>query len=55
VPFALGYVQLEEGVRVAAVLEVDDLDELRIDMPLMVTAGEGVPRARPATAVEGGS
>ncbi|WP_326691737.1 MULTISPECIES: OB-fold domain-containing protein [unclassified Streptomyces] len=54
-PFALGYVQLTEGVRVAAVLEVDDLDGLRIDMPLTVTAGEGVPRARPTTAAEGGS
>jgi uncharacterized OB-fold protein len=48
-PFALGYVELEEGVRVAAVLEVDDIDEVRIGMPLTVTAGDGVPRARPTT------
>ncbi|MET9792328.1 Zn-ribbon domain-containing OB-fold protein [Streptomyces canus] len=48
-PFALGYVELPDGVRVAAVLDVDDLEEVRIGMPLTVTAGEGVPRARPAT------
>ncbi|GHE94232.1 hypothetical protein GCM10014715_58080 [Streptomyces spiralis] len=46
-PFALGYVELKEGVRVAAVLDVDGLDEIRIGMPLTVTAGDGVPRARP--------
>jgi uncharacterized OB-fold protein len=49
VPFALGYVELPDGVRVAAVLDVDDLEEVRIGMPLTVTAGEGVPRARPTT------
>ncbi|MFD5063676.1 Zn-ribbon domain-containing OB-fold protein [Streptomyces sp. NPDC058394] len=50
-PFALGYVELEEGegVRVAAVLDVDDLDEVRIGMPLTVSAGDGVPRARPSS------
>lgn len=48
VPFALGYVELAEGVRVAAVLDVDDLDDIRIGMPLTVAAGPGVPRARPA-------
>ncbi|GAA2627338.1 Zn-ribbon domain-containing OB-fold protein [Streptomyces vastus] len=55
VPFALGYVDLVEGVRVAAVLEVDDLDDVRIGMPLTVTAGHGVPRARPTTPGEEGS
>ncbi|RZB14474.1 DNA-binding protein [Streptomyces sp. F001] len=54
-PFAVGYVELKEGVRVAAVLDVDDLDAVRIGMPLMVTAGRGVPRARPATLGEEGS
>ncbi|MFF1691031.1 MULTISPECIES: Zn-ribbon domain-containing OB-fold protein [unclassified Streptomyces] len=49
VPFAVGYVELAQGVRVAAVLDVDDLDEVRIGMPLTVSAGDGVPRARPAT------
>ncbi|MBI0293592.1 OB-fold domain-containing protein [Streptomyces sp. PRKS01-29] len=48
VPFALGYVELGD-VRVAAVLDVDDLDDVRIGMPLSVTAGPGVPRARPTT------
>jgi uncharacterized OB-fold protein len=52
-PFAVGYVELEDGVRVAAVLEVGDLDAIRIGMPLSVTAGDGVPKARPA--IEEGS
>jgi uncharacterized OB-fold protein len=51
-PFALGYVELAEGVRVAAVLDVDDLDEVRIGMPLTVVAGDGVPRARPTNTRE---
>lgn len=46
-PFAVGYVELAEGVRVAAVIEVDDFDRIRIGMPLTLTAGDGVPRARP--------
>jgi uncharacterized OB-fold protein len=54
-PFPLGYVELAEGVRVAAVLDVDDLDDLRIGMPLTVTAGHGVPRARPTKPGEEGS
>jgi len=49
VPFAVGYVELTEGVRVEAVLEVEDLEGVRIGMPLRVTAGAGVPRARPVT------
>lgn len=55
VPFALGYVELPDGVRVAAVLDVDDLEEVRIGMPLTVTAGAGVPRARPTTGHKGSS
>ncbi|MFJ9179260.1 Zn-ribbon domain-containing OB-fold protein [Streptomyces sp. NPDC102360] len=51
-PFALGYVELAEGVRVAAVLDVDDLDAVRIGMPLTLTAGDGVPRARPTNTPE---
>ncbi|WP_407698791.1 Zn-ribbon domain-containing OB-fold protein [Streptomyces acidicola] len=54
-PFALGYVELAEGVRVAAVLEVDDLDDIRIGMPLTVTGGRGVPRARALDPGEEGS
>src|ERR1044072_945546 len=54
VPFALGYVELPEGVRVAAVLDVDDLDDIRIGMPLTVTAGPGVPRATRTTHGEEG-
>ncbi|MFE2499437.1 Zn-ribbon domain-containing OB-fold protein [Streptomyces scopuliridis] len=48
VPFAVGYVELAEDVRVAAILDVDDLDEVRIGMSLTLSAGDGVPRARPA-------
>lgn len=53
VPFALGYVELAEGVRVAAVLDVDDLNDLHIDMPLTLIPGDGVPRARPGAAAGG--
>ncbi|MGY0055685.1 Zn-ribbon domain-containing OB-fold protein [Streptomyces sp. LZ34] len=54
-PFALGYVELAEDVRVAAVLDVDDLEDLHIGMSLTVTAGHGVPRARPTALGEEGS
>lgn len=48
-PFAVGYVELPEGVRVAAVIDAD-LDAIRIGMPYRIEATAGVPRA---TAVEG--
>ncbi|MFH8572981.1 Zn-ribbon domain-containing OB-fold protein [Streptomyces sp. NPDC017993] len=51
-PFAVGYVELAEGVRVAALIDVDNLDGLRIGMPVTLTAGGGVPRARPTTGAE---
>jgi uncharacterized OB-fold protein len=44
VPFPVGYVELAEGVRVAAVLDVPPT-EVRIGMPLRLSAGPGVPRA----------
>ncbi|HVQ95367.1 MAG TPA: OB-fold domain-containing protein [Mycobacteriales bacterium] len=52
-PFAVGYVELADGVRVAAVLDVP-LDELAIGLPVRIGPGPGVPRAvtdtdRPAT------
>jgi uncharacterized protein len=43
-PFAVGYVELPEGVRVQAVLDVDDLASVRIGMPLRLVCGGGVPR-----------
>jgi uncharacterized protein len=43
-PFAVGYVELPEGVRVAAVLDVPP-DDVRIGMPLRLGPGPGVPRA----------
>ena len=46
VPFAVGYVELPEGLRVAAVLDVD-LDRIEIGMPLLLRATPGVPRAVP--------
>ncbi|WP_249125130.1 Zn-ribbon domain-containing OB-fold protein [Saccharopolyspora erythraea] len=44
-PFAVGYVELPEGVRVMAVLDVPDLASLRIGMPLRIGVADGVPRA----------
>ena len=38
-----------EGVRVAAVLDVPDLDDVHIGMRLSVKASDGVPRARPVS------
>jgi uncharacterized protein len=46
-PFAVGYVELPEGTRVAAVLDVADLDSIRIGMRLRVEPTTGVPRATP--------
>lgn len=46
-PFAVGYVELPEGVRILAVLDGVRPEDLRIDMPVTITAGDGVPRARP--------
>jgi uncharacterized OB-fold protein len=43
-PFAVGYVELPDGVRVLAVLDVPP-DDVTIGMPLRVGAGDGVPRA----------
>ena len=44
-PFALGYVELPEGVRVAAIVDTDDLASVHIGMPVRLHAGAGVPRA----------
>ncbi|EQD83532.1 acyl-CoA-associated DUF35 OB-fold domain-containing protein [Saccharopolyspora erythraea NRRL 2338] len=44
-PFAVGYVELPEGVRVMAVLDVPDPASLRIGMPVRVRVAGGVPRA----------
>ena len=46
-PFAVGYVELPERVRVAAVLDTDDLDSIRIGAPYRIEATAGVPRATP--------
>jgi uncharacterized OB-fold protein len=43
--FALGYVELPEGVRVAAILDVEDLGSVRVGLPVRLHAGPGVPRA----------
>ncbi|MFE5812851.1 Zn-ribbon domain-containing OB-fold protein [Streptomyces sp. NPDC056479] len=47
-PFGVGYVELPEGVRVLAVLDGVRPEDVRIGMPVTLTAGDGVPRARPA-------
>lgn len=46
-PFAVGYVQLPERLRVVAVLDVADLDTIRIGAPVRIEATGGVPRATP--------
>jgi len=46
-PFAVGYVDLTEGTRVAAVIDVEDLGSIRIGMPVRIEATSGVPRATP--------
>lgn len=49
-PFAVGYVELPEGVRIAAV--IDAVDDIRIGMPVRIAATTGVPRATPIESVE---
>jgi uncharacterized OB-fold protein len=46
-PFALGYVELDDGPRVAAVLDVPDPGTVHIGMRLRVEQTTGVPHARP--------
>lgn len=43
-PFAVGYVELPEGVRVAAVLDTDP-DRVEIGMDLVLSVAGGVPHA----------
>ncbi|MGC0405547.1 putative OB-fold protein [Streptomyces sp. SAI-126] len=43
-PFGVGYVELQEGVRVLARLDLDP-EDLEIGMPVVIGAGDGVPRA----------
>ena len=46
-PFAVGYVELPERLRVAAVLDFADLGAIRIGAPVRIEATAGVPRAVP--------
>jgi len=50
-PFALGYVELDGGPRVAAVLDVADPAGVRIGMRFRVEGTTGVPRAEPVEEV----
>jgi uncharacterized OB-fold protein len=43
-PFAVGYVELPEDVRVLAVLDIPP-EETEFGMPVTLTGGDGVPRA----------
>ena len=47
VPFAVGYVELPERLRVAAVLDFADLGAIRIGAPVRIEATAGMPRAVP--------
>jgi uncharacterized protein len=49
-PFAVGYVELPEGVRVEAIVEVGDLESLHVGMPVRLAPSTGVPRFVPVTA-----
>lgn len=44
VPFAVGYVELAEGVKVEAVLDCTDFSELEDEAPVTLVATEPVPR-----------
>ena len=44
VPFAVGYVELPEGVKVEAVLECADFAELEDDAEVTLVSAEPVPR-----------
>lgn len=46
-PFAVGYVELPEGIRVSAVIDAD-VDHLEIGMGMRLFAGSGVPHAEVA-------
>jgi len=43
VPFAVGYVELPDGIRVEAILDCDDPDRL-VGAPVTLVASEPVPR-----------
>lgn len=45
-PFALGYIEIG-GERVAAVLDVADVENVHIGMKFRVEQSDGVPRAKP--------
>nr|WP_203614676.1 OB-fold domain-containing protein [Streptomyces sp. SID13726] len=42
-PFTVGYVELPDGVRVLAALDIDP-EDVEIGMPVVIGAGGGVPR-----------
>jgi uncharacterized OB-fold protein len=48
-PFAVGYVELPEGVKVQALLEGVDVDGLAAGLPVRLVATVPVPRFAPAT------
>jgi uncharacterized OB-fold protein len=43
----VGYVELPEGIRVAAIVDTDDPGSVHIGMPVRLYGGTGVPRATP--------
>jgi uncharacterized protein len=48
-PFAVGYVELPEGVKVQALLEGVDVDRLAAGLAVRLIGTEPVPRFAPAT------
>ena len=55
VPFAVGYVELPEGVKVEAVLDCTDFAELEGDAAVTLVTADPVPRFATAAALAGSS
>ena len=53
VPFAVGYVELPEGIKVEAVLDCRDFTELDGAAPVSLVATDPVPRFATASCVRG--
>jgi uncharacterized OB-fold protein len=51
-PFAVGYVELPEGIKIEAILDCDDVDELVAGAPMSLVATEPVPRFAPVRTEE---
>lgn len=46
-PFAVGYIELPEGVRIEGIIEAEPVDSVYIGMPVRLMEASGVPRYAP--------